>query len=134
MTAEGGMPTAPQPALQLAEPPGRDRLGTVRVANEVVAWIAALAALEVPGVNAMYQTGGQQIDRILRRPVAHRGVKVVMQPDDTLQIDVHVVMEAGADLPEMGAEVQRRVTRAIEKMLGLDLTEVNVYVNEVVFS
>jgi len=34
----------------------------------------------------------------------------------------------------MGAEVQRRVARAIEKMLGLDLTEVNVYVNEVVFS
>ena len=132
------MSTAPgpsaQPPLQLAEPPGRDRLGTVRVANEVVAWIAALAALEVTGVHAMYQAGGQQIDRILRRPVAHRGVKVVMQPDDTLQIDVHVVMEAGADLPEMGAEVQRRVARAIEKMLGLDLTEVNVYVNEVVFS
>jgi uncharacterized alkaline shock family protein YloU len=134
MTAEGGLPTAPQPPLQLAEPPGRDRLGTVRVANEVVAWIAALAALEVTGVHAMYQTGGQQIDRILRRPVAHRGVNVVMQPDDTLQIDVHVVMEAGADLPEMGAGVQRRVARAIEKMLGLDLTEVNVYVNEVVFS
>ena len=129
-----GLPTTSQPPLQLAEPPGRDRLGTVRVANEVVAWIAALAALEVSGVHAMYQASGQPIDRILRRPVAHRGVKVVMQPDETLQIDVHVVMEAGADLPEMGAEVQRRVARAIEKMLGLDLTEVNVYVNEVVFS
>jgi len=93
------------PPLQLAEPTGRERLGTTRVANEVVAWIAALAALEVPGVHAMYQAGGQTVDRILRRPAAHRGVKVVMQPDDTLQIDMHVVMEAGADLPEMGAEV-----------------------------
>jgi uncharacterized alkaline shock family protein YloU len=126
--------TASPPPLQLAEPPGRDRLGTVRVANEVVAWIAALAALEVPGVHAMYHAGGQQIDRILRRPVAHRGVKVVVQPDDTLQIDMHVVMDSGADLPQMGAEVQRRVARAIEKMLGLELTEVNVYVNEVVFA
>ena len=123
-----------QPPLQLAEQPGRERLGTTRVANEVVAWIAALAVLEGPGVHAMYQAGGPQIDRILRRPNAHRGVKVVMQPDDTLQIDVHLVMEAGANLPEMGAEAQRRVTRAIEKMLGLELTEVNVYVNEVVFS
>jgi uncharacterized alkaline shock family protein YloU len=121
------------PPLQLAEPPGRDRLGTVRVANEVVAWIAALAALEVPGVHAMYQAGGQHVDRILRRPAAHRGVRVVMQPDDTLQLDLHVVMEAGADLPQMGADVQRRVSRAIEKMLGLELAEVNVYVNEVVF-
>lgn len=123
-----------QPPLQLAEQPGRERLGTVRVANEVVAWIAALAALEVQGVHAMFQAGGPQIDRVLRRPNAHRGVKVVMQPDDTLQIDVHLVMEAGANLPEMGAEAQRRVARAIEKMLGLELTEVNVYVNEVVFS
>ena len=127
----GGSP----PPLQLAEQPGRERLGTTRVANEVVAWIAALAALEVDGVHAMYQSGGgPQIDRILRRSVAHRGVRVVMQPDDTLQIDMHVVMEAGAARHEMGAEVQRRVARAIEKMLGLDLTEVNVYVNEVVFA
>jgi uncharacterized alkaline shock family protein YloU len=120
-------------AVQLGGSDGRERLGTTRVANEVVARIAALAALEVSGVAAMYQASGQQLDRILRRPVAHRGVRVELLPDDTLRLDLNVVMEAGTDLPAMGAEVQRRVADAIDKMLGLGLREVNVFVSEVVF-
>ena len=119
--------------LQLAGAEGRERLGTTRVANEVVARIAALSALEVAGVAAMYSPGGQSIDRLLRRPAAHRGVKVELQPDDTLKLDLHVAMVAGTELPKMGQEVQRRVADAIGKMLGLELAEVNVFVSEVVF-
>ncbi len=114
---------------------GRERLGTVRVANEVVARISALAALEVDGVHAMYQAGGsQQLDRILRRPAAHRGVRVELLDDDRLQLDLFVVMEAGTHLPVMGATAQRRVADAIDRMLGLAIAEVNVFVSEVVFS
>ena len=113
---------------------GRERLGTVRVANEVVASITALAALEVEGVHAMYQASGQQLDRILRRPAAHRGVRVEMLPDDRLRLDLFVVMEAGTHLPVMGAAVQRRVADAIDRMLGLAIAEVNVFVSEVIFA
>ncbi len=125
-----------QPApLQLAGPDdGRQSLGAVRVANEVVAWIAALTALQVSGVNAMYHPGGQQIDRILRRPVAHRGVRVDIQPGGELRLGLYIVMEAGGNVPEVGAEVQRTVADAIDRMLGLRLSEVNVYVSEVVFT
>ena len=112
---------------------GRDRLGTTRVANEVVARIAALAALEVPGVAGMYQPAGQQIERMLRRHVAHRGVRVELLPDERLHLDLYVVMASGTELPPMGAEVQRRVADAIAKMLGLEIAEVNVFVSEVVF-
>ncbi len=113
---------------------GRQRLGATRVANEVVAQIAALTALEVGGVHAMYHAGGaQQIDRILRRGSAHKGVRVEMLPDDSLRLDLYVVMEAGTDLPVMGAEVQRRVAENIERQLGLDLAEVNVFISEVNF-
>jgi len=114
-------------------PDGRDRLGTTRVANEVVARIAALAALEVPGVAGMYQPAGQQIERMLRRHVAHRGVRVELLADERLRLDLYVVMATGTELPPMGAEVQRRVADAIDKMLGLEIAEVNVFVSEVVF-
>jgi uncharacterized alkaline shock family protein YloU len=113
---------------------GRERLGTVRVANEVVASIAALAALEVEGVQAMYQASGQQLERILRRPAAHRGVRVELLDDDRLRLDLFVVMEAGTHLPVMGAAVQRRVADAIDRMLGLAIAEVNVFVSEVIFA
>ena len=127
--------TAVPPQLDIPADDGRQRLGATRVANEVVAQIAALAALDVPGVHAMYHAGGNagQLDRILRRSGAHRGVRVQLLDDDTLRLDLHVVMDAGTDLPRMGGEVQRRVADAIDRMLGLALHAVNVFVSEVWF-
>jgi uncharacterized alkaline shock family protein YloU len=113
------------------------RLGDVRVANEVVAWIAALAALEVEGVAALYRPGAQPIDRVLRRPVAHRGVRVEVlgEGDDrVLKLDVWIVVEAGGSVPAIGSEVQKRVADAIDRMLGMRLAEVNIFISEVVFA
>src|SRR6202049_3737431 len=87
---------------------GRDALGVTRVANDVVAWIAALTALQVEGVHAMYRPGGQSIDRILRRRVAHRGARVELR-DDGLRIDLWIVIAAGANVAAVGAHVPRGV-------------------------
>jgi uncharacterized alkaline shock family protein YloU len=111
----------------------RGTLGVTRVANDVVAWIAALTALQVDGVHAMYRPGGQSIERILRRRVAHRGARVELR-DDGLRIDLWIVMEAGANVAAVGAHVQRAVGDAIRRMLGLPLEAVNVFVSEVVFT
>jgi len=128
--SDPGGPAAP---LQLDDAGnGRVSLGSTRVANEVVASIAALAALQVSGVHSMYQPGGQQIERIVRRSHAHRGVRVELV-DDALKLDVYLVMESGGNVPAVGAEVQRRVADAIDRMLDLRVASVNVFVSEVVF-
>ncbi len=122
-----------QPArLEIDSGDGRDAIGATRVANAVVASIAALAALQVEGVNAMYHPAGQQIDRILRRAYAHRGVRVALIAD-ALHIDLWVVIEAGGSVPVIGGQVQRRVADALDRMLGLRVAEVNVFVSEVIF-
>lgn len=128
------MPEAIDTAVQLAHPDGRQPLGVTRVANEVVAWIAVLAALQVDGVPAMYQPSGQSIDRILRRPVAHRGARVELREDGALDVDLWLVLLAGHSVPQVGAEVQHRVADAIERMLGMEIRSVNVHISEVVFS
>ena len=112
---------------------GRGAIGATRVANDVVAWIAALTALQVRGVHAMYRPSGQSIDRILRRRVAHRGARVELR-DDGLRIDLWIVMEAGANVAAIGAEVQRSVGDAIRRMLGMPLAAINVFISEVVFT
>ena len=118
--------------LQLEGGDGRGAIGATRVANEVVASIAALAALQVDGVSAMYRPAGHQIDRILRRAYAHRGVRVELV-EDSLHLDLWIVIEAGASVPAIGGEVQRRVADAVDRMLGLRVAEVNVFVSEVIF-
>jgi uncharacterized alkaline shock family protein YloU len=112
---------------------GRRQLGTTRVANEVVASIAAFAALQVPGVHAMYHPSGQNFDRIVRRSRPHRGVRVELR-DDALHLSLYVVMASGGNVPVVGAEVQQRVADAIDRMLALRVEEVNVFVSEVAFA
>jgi uncharacterized alkaline shock family protein YloU len=124
-------PVAP---LQLKENgDGSTPLGTTRVANEVVASIAALAALQVEGVHAMYRPGDVSIDRIVRRSQAHRGVRVELR-DDALHLDLYIVIEAGTNVAVVGAAVQQRVAEAIDRMLDLRVAEVNIFVSEVVFT
>ena len=121
-------------SMQLGgEEDSRSPLGTTRVANEVVASIAALAALQVRGVHAMYHPGAQPIERIVRRSLAHRGVRVELI-DDALRLDLFIVMEAGGSVPAVGAEVQRRVVDAVDRMLDLRVAEANVFVSEGVFA
>jgi uncharacterized alkaline shock family protein YloU len=120
-------------SLEIGGGDGRSEIGATRVANDVVAWIAALTALQVGGVHAMYRPSGQSIDRILRRRVAHRGARVELR-DDGLLIDLWIVMQAGANVAAVGAEVQRSVGDAIRRMLGMPLSAVNVFISEVVFT
>lgn len=119
------------PAREGGDPP--PPYGATRVANDVVAWITALTALQVDGVHAMYRPSGQSIDRILRRRVAHRGARVELR-DDGLLIDLWIVIRAGANVAAIGAQVQRAVADAIERMLGMNLSAVNVFIGEVVFT
>ena len=126
--------SSPRQPLQLSAGDDRTGQGSVRVANEVVAWIAALTALEVEGVAAMYHPTGQQIDRILRRPAAHRGVRVGILDDKSIRLDLWIVMTAGGNVPHVGAEVQQKVADAVDRMLGLRVIEANVYISEVVFA
>ncbi|MHB8718102.1 MAG: Asp23/Gls24 family envelope stress response protein [Candidatus Dormibacteria bacterium] len=113
--------------------PRASAVGATRVANDVVAWIAALTALHVDGVQAMYRPSGQSIDRILRRRVAHRGARVQVRPDG-LVVDLWIVVRSGVNVAAVGGRVQREVAEAIERMLGLNLVAVNVFVSEVVFA
>ena len=122
------------PPLQLNRADnGRNALGTTRVANQVVASIAALAALDVGGVHAMYHAGAQPLERITRRAQAYRGVRVDFV-EGALRLDVYIVVESGLNVQSIGSEVQRRVVDAVDRMLDLSVAEVNIFVSEVVFA
>ena len=116
-----------------SRPEARRPLGVTRVANEVVAWIAVLTALQVPGVQAMYQAAGQSLERVLRRSAAHRGARVELRENHTLDVDLWVVLVSGHSVPKVGAEIQQRVADAIDRMLGLEVGTINVHISEVAF-
>ncbi len=107
-------------------------LGTVKVANEVIAHIASLTAIQVQGIAGLYQAGGRDGSRVLGAAAAHKGVRVDLS-NDALQLDLFLVVHHSAHVPTVAAEVQRQVVDAIDKMLGLEVRQVNVFIGDVRF-
>lgn len=113
------------PAALREQPEGR-----VRVASEVVGAIASLAALDTPGVAHMCELQAVPVPRPLRRQNAHKGVRLEMIGSAAIRIELGIAIAAAATLPELVDELQRRVAHDIQRMLGLEVVEVNVRVRE----
>jgi len=111
--------------------------GTTTIANEVVEKIAAIAAREVPGV---YDLGGD-VARFLAAVKervglgegdedADRGVRVRLE-GTTASVTITIVIEYGFVVHSVTEKVRAKVIGAIENLLGLEVTEVNIVVDDV---
>ncbi|KNZ70718.1 hypothetical protein Tfer_0396 [Thermincola ferriacetica] len=107
-------------------------LGVIRIADEVVAIIAGLAATEIPGVAGMSGGLAGGIAEMLGRKNLSRGVKVEVGEKETA-IDMFVIVEFGVRIPDVAHQIQENVKRAIESMTGLNVVEVNINIQGVVF-
>ena len=106
--------------------------GQVKVANEVIAQIAALTALQVSGVSGIADRTNQ-FTRVVRRGGIHKGVRLEMTGVQDLRLQLYLVAESGRNLPGLASEVQHRVAAAVDRMLGLNTTAVDVYFADVRF-
>lgn len=102
-----------------------ENLGTVKIADDVVAMIAALAATEVEGVAAM---SGNMTNELLSRVGvrnAAKGSRVeVLQKK--VKVDLAITIEYGFNIPATCQRVQTKVKNAVENMTGLEVSDVNI--------
>ncbi len=103
---------------------------TIRISPGVLATIAGLTAVEVPGVLRTAGRFAGGVGRLVRRDNdPSRGVRVRIK-EDVVHLDIRVVVEQGADLVRVGSQIQREVAEAIDKMVGVPVAEINVYVQD----
>ncbi len=109
-----------------------DDTGVVRIADDVVSVIAGMAAIEVEGIAGM--SGGIASGLTERLGIKHlqRGVKVEVGEKEAA-IDLYVMVDYGARIPEVAQRCQERVKTAVESMTGLKVVEVNVHIQGVAF-
>jgi uncharacterized alkaline shock family protein YloU len=108
--------------------------GSVRVANEVIASIAAMAAREVDGVAGLDETNARHFGDWIKRETAHRGVRVMLDPERKIHLEVFLTVQARAILRDVAEKVQDNVIEAVQRMLGLEVAEVNVFVSSISFA
>ena len=107
-----------------------EALGVVRVARQVLSTIVINAALQIPGVVRMAHASDQW-SRLLGREVPRKGVSLTIK-DNTVTADLYIVVAANVNIVEVGSAVQEEVAAAIEHMVGMQIREVNVYIQDVV--
>jgi uncharacterized alkaline shock family protein YloU len=90
------------------------------ISSDILASYAADAAQEVEGVDGL-------VESALHR---HKGVRVLGE-DGRLRVELHLAVEWGASIPDVGREVQQRVAGYLKRMANVEPEAVDVIVAEI---
>ena len=107
-------------------------VGKIKIADNVAAAIANIAAQEVEGVVKVTGSSTSSISEMFGRKNLSKGVKVSME-DEATTVELALVVEHGVNLVELAQNVQKQVKDAIESMTGLEVKEVDVTISDIVF-
>jgi uncharacterized alkaline shock family protein YloU len=110
--------------------------GKTAIASGVVAKIAGMAAREVDGVWKMGSGSARAVGSLRERlpgsggPNVSAGVTVEVG-ETQAAVDLDIVVEYGVSIVDLAQGVRRNVISALERMTGLEVTEVNIAVDDV---
>jgi uncharacterized alkaline shock family protein YloU len=112
-----------------------DSGGKTTIADVVVSKIAGIATREIAGVYALgggaARAVGMLRDRIPgSRTNMSQGVSVEVG-EKQAAVDIELVAEYGVSIADLAQEIRRNVVSAVERMTGLEVTEVNIAVSDV---
>ena len=108
-------------------------LGSIRIADEVIASIAGIAAVDVTGVVGMSSGLIGGMAEMMGKKNPAKGVKVQVGARE-VAVDLYIIVEYGLRIPDVALQVQEKVKEAVETATGLSVIEVNVHVQGVGFS
>ena len=102
-------------------------LGEVKIADEVVAIIAALAATEVEGVASMAGNITNEVIGKLGIKNLSKGVKVDVL-EGVVTVSLALNLKYDYNIMDVTRKVQDKVKNAVENMTGLEVADVNIKV------
>ena len=109
--------------------------GSTSIADTVVSKIAGIAAKDVSGVYALGGSASRALGAVRERIPGGRvnhsqGVSVEVG-ETQAAVDVDMIAEYGVAIADLAAGVRRNVIASIERMTGLEVTEVNISVADI---
>lgn len=105
--------------------------GQVKISDEVISIIASIAASEIEGVNSVASGFVDGISSLFTKKNYTKGIKVELKDNDAV-IDMTITIDYGFIIHDVAERVQDQVKREVENMTGLNVTKVNVIVQNVV--
>lgn len=108
-------------------------MGDIKIHEGVIASLARKAALSVAGVARL--AGSSLVDNIAEivgsRRMQSRAVTISIGEKNEVSIELKIVLQFGCNIPEVATEVQKSVISEIESTTGMNVTSVDVLVQEI---
>ena len=104
--------------------------GSVNISTNVYTEIAGTAASNCFGVKGMAaRSVTDGVYHLLRKESAGKGVRVSFFEDNSISIDLHIIVTNGVNLAAVGASIISEVRYVVSKCTGTEVRAVNVYVD-----
>jgi uncharacterized alkaline shock family protein YloU len=134
-TTAASTTTSPVPAQRRTAAELMSEHGRTSISEVVVAKIVAIATREVDGVYTMGTGAARMIGAVRQRMPGTRanetqGVAVEVG-ERQAAADLDLVVEYGVSIPDLAATVRGNVIGAVERLCGLEVTEVNIGIDDI---
>ena len=104
--------------------------GSVNVSTSVYTDIVGTAATNCFGVKGMAARSVKDgVYHLLRKESVGKGVRVEFHEDNSISIDLHIMVGNGVNLQAVGNSIIDEVRYMVEKCTGTKVRAVNVYVD-----
>ena len=102
--------------------------GFIQIADDIVAGIAALAAMEVEGVARLSSGAGVDLATVLGKKNISKDVKLAFD-NNNVKVSISFMAKYGYNLVKVSEEIQEKVKNSISTMTGLKVSGVDVKVH-----
>ena len=104
--------------------------GSINISTSVYTEIVGTAASNCFGVKGMAARSVKDgVYHLLRKESAGKGVRVYFNDDDTISIDLHIIVDNNVNLSAVGASIISEVRYVVAKCTGTEVRDVNVYID-----
>ena len=103
--------------------------GSILISEDVVASIVAQSVQEVESAVSLNVRPGADIADMIGKKNWGRGIKILIEKDNSVTVDCNILVGYGQSLPDLGKKVQESIFSHMEALTGVKIKEINVNVS-----
>lgn len=108
------------------------KLGKIIIDEDVIATYAGSVAVECFGIVGMAAVNIKDgLVKLLKKDYLSRGISVVMEDDNNISLDFHVIVSYGINIPTVCENLSNTVKYKVNEFTGLNVDNINIYVEGV---
>ena len=108
----------------------KSELGDISISSAVISNITGMAATNCFGVKGMaYRSMTDGLVHLLRREAMSKGVNITYHDDNSISIELHIIVENGVNLPAVCRSIMNEVRYVVTKNTGVTVKSVDVRVD-----